>query len=112
MNLEDKTPWEAWILLSGNKLNNHYSLDKIAELAVSSYDLSTKDRHEECMDRKHCFVMWWDQNRSKFSKYTTVTSLGKLLDMKHCSVIHHMRRRKQSFRFDKNTRCLRDFLTS
>jgi hypothetical protein len=111
MNLEDKTPWEAWILLSGNKLNND-SLDKIAELAVSSYNLDTKDRYEECMDKKHCFIMWWDQNRGRFNKYTTVTSLGKLLGMKHCSVIHHLRHRKESFRFDKNTRCLKDFLIS
>lgn len=111
MNLEDKTPWEAWILLSGNNLNND-SLDKIAELAVSSYDLSTKDRYEECMDRKHCFIMWWSQNRSKFRKYKTITSLAILINMHHASVIHHLRHRKESFRFDLNTRCLKDFLIS
>jgi hypothetical protein len=111
MDLQDKTPWEAWILLSGNRLSD-MSLDKIAELAVSSYELATKDRHEECMDRKHCFIMWWDQNRSKFSKYNTVTKLGKLLNMHHATVIHHMRHRKESFRFNGNTRCLRDFLIS
>lgn len=112
MNLEDKTPWEAWILLSGNSLNNHYTLDKIAELAVSSYDLATKDRSEEYMDRKHCFIMWWDQNKGKFKKYNTTTKLANLLGMKHCSVVHHKLHRKQSFRFEQNTRCLRDFLTS
>ena len=111
MNLEDKGPWEAWILLSGNELNND-SFDKIAELAISSYDLKTKDRHEECMDRKHCFIMWWDQNRDKFNKYYTVTSLAKLLNINHATVIHHMRKRKKSFRFERNTKCLKDFLTS
>jgi len=111
MNLEDKTPWEAWILLSGNKLPQG-PLDRIAELAVSSYDLATKDRYEECMDRKHCFIMWWDQNRSKFHKYYTITKVGQLLNMHHATVIHHMKHRKKSFRFDGNTKCLRDFLTS
>lgn len=112
MNLEDRTPWEAWILLSGNTLNNNDSLDKLAELAVSSYDLGTKDRSEECMDRKHCFIMWWDQNRSKFRKYNTTTKLGDLLNMKHCSIVHHKLHRKKSFRFELNTKCLRDFLIS
>jgi len=111
MNLEDKTPWEAWIILSGQTMKNG-PLDKIAELAISSYNLKTKDRHEEYMDRKHCFILWWDQNRSRFTKYYTVTSLAKLLDMNHATVIHHMRRRKKSFRFDGNVRCLLDFLTS
>jgi hypothetical protein len=111
MNLEDKTPWEAWILLSGNALTNG-PLDKIAELAVSSYNLKTKDRFEECMDRKHCFIMWWDKNRSRFIKYSTVTSLAKLLDMNHSTIIHHMRKRKKSFRFNDNVKCLVDFLTS
>jgi len=111
MDLEDKCPWEAWILLSGNKLNQN-TLDRIAELAVSSYDLNTRDRHEEYMDKKHCFIMWWDQNRSKFVKYNTITKLSKLLGLNHATVIHYIRHRKQSFRFEGNTRCLRDFLTS
>jgi hypothetical protein len=111
MNLEDKTPWEAWILLSGNKLIDG-PLDKIAELAVSSYNLDTKGRYVECMDRKHCFIIWWDQNRSRFKKYYTITSLAKLLKMNHSTIIHHMRYRKKSFRFDGNVKCLLDFLTS
>lgn len=111
MNLEDKTPWEAWILLSGHTMTTG-PLDKIAELAVSSYNLDTKGRYEECMDRKHCFIMWWDQNRSRFKKYYTVTSLAKLLKMNHSTIIHHMRYRKKSFRFDSNVKCLLDFLTS
>lgn len=111
MNLEDKTPWEAWILLSGNKLTEG-PLDRVAELAVSSYNLNTRDRHEEYMDRKHCFIMWWNQNRGKFKIYYTITSLAKLLNMNHSTVIHHLRTRKKSFRFDENVKCLLDFLTS
>lgn len=111
MNLEDKTPWEAWILLSGNKLNDG-PLDKIAELAVSSYNLTTKDRYEECMDKKHFFIIWWIQNRNKFYKYNTITKVARLLNIHHATVLHHIKHRKQSFRFEKNTRCLRDFLTS
>lgn len=111
MNLEDKTPWEAWILLSNNKLTE-CSLDKLAELAVSSYQLKAKRRDEDCMDNKHFFILWWNKNKNRFYNYRTITSLSILLGMNHSTVIHHLRHRKKSFRFEENTKCLRDFLTS
>jgi hypothetical protein len=111
MEIEERSPWESWILSSGFQVPEA-PLDKIAELAVSSYNLKEKSRKESFKDLRHCFILWWMKNRRSFDKYQTITSVSKLLGIHHATFIHYMTIRKKSVRFESNSSCLIDFLTS
>jgi hypothetical protein len=107
----EKSHWEAWIRNhTPNASNTPY--DKIAEMAVYSYGLSERSRKEHLVDQKHYFIIWWGLNRGKFQNYNSLEKIGKLLNINHTSVIHHLYSRKKSPRFKENVSCLLDFLTS
>lgn len=104
--------WAYWIKEKEEESKYSKIYDRIAELAVSSYELTSKERYEYRIDEKHCFVIWWYDNKNRFKKYHTITALSKLLKINHSTLIHYMNHRKKSFRYDENTRCLNDFLNS
>lgn len=86
--------------------------DKIAELAVSSYNLDEKTRYIEHMDQVNFFILWWQKNKGKFNTYFTASAIGRLLKKDHATVLHHCRHRKPSINYKENTSCIKDFLES
>ena len=86
--------------------------DAIIELAVSSYELNTRNRKEIMIDNKHYLVTWWSKNIKKFRKYKTITSLGELLNLHHATVNHLQKHRKPSLNYKENIECIKDFLNS
>lgn len=86
--------------------------DAVIELAVSSYELNVKGRREALIDNRHYLVSWWSKNIKKFRKYKTITSMGKLLNLHHSTIIHLQRNRTPSLRFKENVECIKDFLNS
>jgi hypothetical protein len=103
--------WEDWLINNGHS-NDMSMLDKLLELAVNSYDVGTKSRKMDIIDRKHFLVLWWEEHKDYFTKYHTLTSLGILINIDHATVIHYKKRRKKSRLFNDNTKCIRDFLNS
>jgi hypothetical protein len=103
--------WEAWIdNNTSNKSNTAY--DKLAEIAVYSYNLRLKSRKEQIIDKRHCFVVWWSENKEMFNKYNTLQKVSKLLKIHHATTLHYLNTRKKSLRFKENVSCLLDTLTS
>jgi hypothetical protein len=86
--------------------------DKLAELAVSSYDLSRKCRKAELKDQCQYFLKWWDANRSRMVKYKTYVEISELLKKNHTTAVHAVHHRKPTLSYDENVQCLRDFLRS
>lgn len=86
--------------------------DAIIELAVSSYQLNTRNRKEIMIDNKHYLVTWWAENIDRFKKYKTLMSLGDLLKVHHATINHLQKHRKPSLRYEENVECIKDFLNS
>jgi hypothetical protein len=103
--------WEAWIE-NNTTIIKYTSYDKIAEMAIYSYSLSERSRKEELIDKKHCFIIWWGENRNKFKRYSSLQKISKALNIHHATTLHHLNTRKKSLRFNENVSCLLDFLTS
>jgi len=93
-------------------LKNNTEYDLVAELAVSSYNLDVKGRKEKMIDMKQCLVKWWEGNNKKFYKYRSMTNISKLLKCHHTTVNHLQKHRIPSLRYNENTECIKDFLTS
>lgn len=81
--------WEDWLLNNGH-VKGVTAYDKLMELAVSSYDMTSKSRKQNRMDMKHYLVLWWVENKEEFSTYNSTIALGKLLGTDHSTVIHFM----------------------
>jgi hypothetical protein len=86
--------------------------DKLAELSVSSYDLSRKCRKAELKDQCQYFFKWWYANRNKMIKYKTYESIASLVMKNHTTVVHAVHYRKPTLFYDENVSCIRDFLRS
>jgi hypothetical protein len=86
--------------------------DKLAELAVSSYNLSQKNRKAELKDKCQYFFKWWDANKKYMRKYTTYERIAELVKKDHTTVVHALHYRKPTLSYDENVQCLRDFLRS
>lgn len=104
--------WEDWIVRQASDENKMSSYDFLCELCVSSYNLDKKSRKADLKDKLHFFIFWWNNNKSKMIKYNTLQKIGKLLDVDHTTVIHHLKRRKPTILFDDNVKCISDFLNS
>lgn len=111
MEENEKSYWEYWI--ENNTISIKYTpYDKIAEMAVYSYGLSNRSRKQDLIDKKHYFVIWWGLNREKFKTYNSLQKIATLLNIHHATVMHYLYSRKKSSKFNDNTSCLLDFLTS
>lgn len=116
MEKNNLNPWENWIYNNGlfvkgdNECGTRYDL--LCEMVVSSYSLNEKRRHMELKDKVTCFLKWWEENKNKMLKYKTTTAIGKILNCDHSTVIHHIKRRKVSRDYNKNTYCIKDYLES
>jgi len=108
--------WENWIYNNGLfiKGDEEYGTryDLLCEMVISSYALNEKRRHMDLKDRVTYFLKWWQENKNKMLKYKTTTSIGKLLDCDHTTVLHHIHKRKISRDYNKNTSCIKDYLES
>jgi len=103
--------WDDWLINNGYS-NDMSMLDKLLELVVNSYDVGTKSRKMDIIDRKHFLVLWWKQNQDYLNKYQTMTSVAELIGVNHATVNHYEKHRKKSRLFNDNTDCIRDFLNS
>jgi dsDNA-binding SOS-regulon protein len=101
--------WEDWLMNNGH-IKGVTAYDKIMELAVSSYDMTSKSRKQYKMDIKHYLVLWWVENKEEFLAYNSTIAVGKLLDIDHSTVIHFMYHRKKTINYEKNVECIKDFL--
>ena len=101
--------WESWIM-NQEGTSSHY--DFLAELAVSSYNLKSKDRREKQKNLLHFFVLWWRDNQKRFIKYNSKSALSRLLDIHWATVIHYESKRKPSRLYEENIKCIKDFLNS
>jgi hypothetical protein len=99
--------WLEWMARADGKTSSY---DKLAELAVSSYNLDAKSRKAERVDRLQCFIRWWFSERNKMIKYKTYEQIAALVGKDHSNIVHHIHYRKQTALYDRNTRCIRDFL--
>lgn len=106
------SPWEYWVVKNEPNGGISTSYDLLCDLAINSYGLDERRRHSNLKDMVQYFCLWWDFNRPKMRKYTTLESIGKALGIDHATVLHHIRRRKPTIDFDKNVSCLKDFLNS
>lgn len=105
--------WESFIERQyGLEDHEIRAYDKLLELAVSSYELETKNRRIEYIDMRHFVINWWIKNRIRFKRYNNYEKIGELLKMDHSSVSYYLNRRKKSLLYDYNTESLRDFLES
>jgi len=103
--------WEDWLINHGHS-NDMSMLDKLLELVVNSYDVGTKSRKLDIIDRKHFLVLWWYEHQDYFDKYYTMTSFGNLINVDHATIYHYKKNRKKSRLFNDNTKCIKDFLNS
>ena len=103
--------WENWIMRNDEHgpITNY---DFLLELAVQHYGLSEKNRRQELIDMRHYLVKWWKKNGKKFKRYKSLTAVGASMNLTHCTVIHYVKHRKKSLKYEENTKCICDFLTS
>lgn len=111
MKETEQSYWEYWIQNNTTSIK-YTNYDKIAEMAIYSYFLSVRSRKEHLIDKKHCFIIWWGENRNKFKKYSSLQKISKPLNIHHATTLHYLNTRKKSPRFNENVSCLLDFLTS
>ncbi len=86
--------------------------DDFAEIIVDYFNLRLKSRELHLMDTKNYFILWWHKNQYKFIKYKTATSISKLLNMHHATILHHMNHRKPSLKFNLHTKNIEEFVNS
>lgn len=86
--------------------------DDFAEIIVDYFNLRFKSREMPLMDAKNYFILWWYENQQNFIKYKTATSMGKLLNMNHATILHHMKHRKPSLKFNLHTKNIEEFVNS
>lgn len=103
--------WEDWLLNNGYS-NDKSAHDRLLEMAVDSYNVWSKSRKMDIIDRKHFLVLWWKQNQDYLNKYHTMKAFGELINIDHATVNHYEKHRKKSRLFNDNTDCIRDFLNS
>ncbi len=119
--VEGLIPWEAWIVRitkSNNVIESNY--DKLCELVVSTYDLNSRSRKMDHLDKVTYFCFWWKANKRFMKKYTSFAAVGFLLgERDHASVFHHVnafndkhKGRKVSYKYETNIECIKDFLES
>lgn len=101
--------WEHWIKLNTDKA---FYYDRLLELVVNSYSLDKRTRKMGHKDRVQFVVIWWFDNKNKFYKYQTLTSVAALFKIHHATIIHHYSRRKPSRYYEKETECVKDFIES
>ena len=104
--------WEDWIMREQGLSIEKTSYDILCEMAVSSYYLNKRSRKADLKDRVHCFLIWWTKNKRLMKSYNTTTTIGRLLNVDHSTVIHMLKRRKQTIMYEDNTKCISDFLNS
>jgi hypothetical protein len=104
--------WEEWIVRQESGKSDMTSYDFLCELCVSSYDLSKKSRKADLKDKVHFFILWWNTNKSKMSKYTGQVKIGQLLGVDHTTIVHFLKRRKPTIFYEENVKCINDFLNS
>jgi len=104
--------WEDWIIRQASNNVEMTSYDFLCELCVSSYSLDKKSRKADLKDRVQFFILWWNVNKPKMSKYNTLTKMGTLLNADHTTVLHYIKRRKPTIMYEQNVKCINDFLNS
>lgn len=106
-----ESSWEVWI--EKNTIDSEDTpYDKVAEIAVYSYNLALRSRKEDMIDKRHCFLIWWSLNRDMFQKYSTLKKISSLLKIHHSTTLHYINTRKKTSSFKENVSCLLDTLTS
>ena len=103
--------WENWIIRNDED-GPVTTYDFLLDLAVINYKLADKNRKIQKIDMKHFLVSWWNKNKGKFKKYKSMESLGSSMGITHCTVVHYVKHRKKSLKYEDNTKCINDFLNS
>lgn len=84
--------------------------DWILENATFRFNLKSKSRKLDKVDRLHCLLIFWKENRLRFTKYKTYETIGDYLGLNHATILHYVGdlkgnrlNRKVSNYWDENT---------
>ena len=106
--------WQGWLEINGYINPKHNEYDKLLSLAISSYNLHKKSRKAIICDRRQFVLLWWHQNKEKFSYYKTYKRISELFyqGFDHSIIVHYLSKRKSTNQYNKNIECIRDFVES
>jgi hypothetical protein len=113
--IEEITPWDNWIIQNEKNhsvISSNY--DKLCQLAAHNYMLhKNRSREMRNQDVLTFFCRWWFKKKRFMKKYTSSEAIGHLLAGRdHASILHHIHHRKVSYKYEENTKDIRDFLES
>lgn len=101
--------WESWLTRNGAFVDG-MDYDAALRFHAAKHNLMASNRHMAFMDKKHFLIKWWWDNKKHFQNFQTYTSIAELLCMDHSTVQYHVKSRKKSHRFEKNTKEINESL--
>ena len=91
--------------------------DWIIERATFTFNLKSKSRKLSKVDRLHCLLMFWKENRLRFTKYKTYEAIGDYIGLNHATILHYVGNlrgsrlnRKISNYWDQNTLDISEYI--
>jgi hypothetical protein len=99
--------WEHYINANGYA----ESYDDVLEYVVSLFPDTIKDRSQDQCDVKQYIILWWNDNKKKFNKYTSTTRIANLFKFdNHTSVLHYIYRRIPTYNYEENIRKVKNII--
>lgn len=91
--------WEHYINANGYA----QSYDDVLDYVLDVFPDIIKDRSQDKCDVKQYIVLWWNENKDKFKKYTSTTKIASLFKFdNHTSVLHYIYRRIPTHNYEEN----------
>jgi hypothetical protein len=86
-------------------------LDEIAESAVKMFDLDSRSRDMVKKDQCRYFFRWWKENKNNFKVYNSLTSIARLCNRGHATVIHSLES-KDTNHYEENVHEIKLYLST